>query len=329
MTDGGDWMWQSDYTWGYIPFHYGRWVWAGSYWGWIPGRRYAPAWVTWRVGEGGYIGWAPLPPAWYWSGGMAVGLWSVPYAAYCFVPTRYAFYGNVSSYVVRDRGMVQSHRGGHAPLPPGDALGGPRRAGRRARLPHVPVARRRAHPGLGRAAEIRVRMTRGRRPSPPAAPRPPPGRRSVTTASGCAPAPSRRRARTHGRGATRAGTGGRPPRCARRSRALSAPRGYPAYHSSAPSYYGGQRSYGGGQRSYGGGQRSLRRGPALLRRRPALRAPGRPPQLPRALVRLARVRSPLRGPGRAPSLARCPRGRAAEPEGPRPRLQITSFEGAV
>jgi hypothetical protein len=108
VDDGGDWMWQSDYAWGFIPFHYGRWVWAGSYWGWIPGRRYAPAWVTWRVGEGGYIGWAPLPPTWYWGRGVAVGLWTTPYAAYCFVPTNYFFYRGVSSFVVRDRGMVQS-----------------------------------------------------------------------------------------------------------------------------------------------------------------------------------------------------------------------------
>ena len=108
VADSGDWMWQSDYNWGHIPFHYGRWVWANSYWGWIPGRTYAPAWVTWRVGEGGYLGWAPLPPTWYWGNGYAVGLWTVPYAAYCFVPTNYAFYNNVSSYVVRDRGLVQA-----------------------------------------------------------------------------------------------------------------------------------------------------------------------------------------------------------------------------
>jgi hypothetical protein len=105
--DNGEWMWVSDYEWGYIPFHYGRWVWVGSRWGWIPGRVYAPAWVTWRVGDDGYLGWAPLPPTYYWSGGYAVGLWTVPYAAYCFVPTSYVFYGNVSTYVVRDRGTVQ------------------------------------------------------------------------------------------------------------------------------------------------------------------------------------------------------------------------------
>jgi hypothetical protein len=124
MTDDGDWLWQSDYSWGYIPFHYGRWVWAGSYWGWIPGRRYAPAWVTWRVGEDGYVGWAPLPPTWYWSSGYAVGLWPTPYAAYCFVPTTLAFSNGVARYVVRDRGMVGAIAGRtHAYRPAAPTIG--------------------------------------------------------------------------------------------------------------------------------------------------------------------------------------------------------------
>jgi hypothetical protein len=98
----------SDYDWGYIPFHYGRWVWiAGRGWAWIPGRTYAPAWVVWRVGDGGYIGWAPMPPTWYWSGGVAVGLWTAPYAAYCFVPTTYVFHHHVHTYVVRDPVVVR------------------------------------------------------------------------------------------------------------------------------------------------------------------------------------------------------------------------------
>ena len=55
VTDEGDWVWISDYDWGYIPFHYGRWVWIPARgWAWVPGRVYAPAWVEWRVGEPGY-----------------------------------------------------------------------------------------------------------------------------------------------------------------------------------------------------------------------------------------------------------------------------------
>ncbi len=110
--DAGEWMWASDYEWGYIPFHYGRWVWAGSRWGWIPGRTYAPAWVSWRVGDAGYIGWAPLPPTYYWAGGVAVGLWNVPLAPYCFVPTNAVFNRNVGGYVVHDPAVVRTAAGG-------------------------------------------------------------------------------------------------------------------------------------------------------------------------------------------------------------------------
>ena len=60
-TDYG-WTWVSDYSWGWAPFHYGRWHVIGNYgWCWIPGRIWGPAWVHWRMG-GGYVGWAPLPP---------------------------------------------------------------------------------------------------------------------------------------------------------------------------------------------------------------------------------------------------------------------------
>jgi hypothetical protein len=81
------WYFQSDYPWGWAPFHYGRWALDPNYgWIWIPGSVWAPAWVDWRIG-GGYIGWAPLPP---------IG-WSVvvqplrPF--WCFVPVAH-FAGN-------------------------------------------------------------------------------------------------------------------------------------------------------------------------------------------------------------------------------------------
>jgi hypothetical protein len=59
-TDAG-WYWQSDYAWGRVPFHYGRWVLDGALWSWVPGSQFAPAWVDWRVG-GGWVGWAALGP---------------------------------------------------------------------------------------------------------------------------------------------------------------------------------------------------------------------------------------------------------------------------
>ncbi len=72
--DGGHWeytdagyYWQSDYPWGDIAFHYGRWTYvnfgAAPCWIWVPGYEYAPSWVVWRHDDdNGYIGWAPLPP---------------------------------------------------------------------------------------------------------------------------------------------------------------------------------------------------------------------------------------------------------------------------
>ncbi|MDB4944898.1 MAG: putative prolin-rich transrane protein [Labilithrix sp.] len=83
-----DYVWVSDYSWGWAPFHYGRWVRVNHHgWAWIPGRRYAGAWVTWRVGDPGYeyVGWAPMGPDWYWYNGYAVG-WTfgyTPYWGYC------------------------------------------------------------------------------------------------------------------------------------------------------------------------------------------------------------------------------------------------------
>ena len=75
------WYFQSDYPWGWAPFHYGRWALDPNYgWIWIPGTVWAPAWVDWRSG-GGYIGWAPLPPI-GWS--VVVQPWR-PY--WCFVPS--------------------------------------------------------------------------------------------------------------------------------------------------------------------------------------------------------------------------------------------------
>ena len=68
--DGGHWedtadygtVWVSDYSWGDIPFHYGRWFFDPEEgWVWIPGYVWGPAWVVWRAGAGD-VGWMPMPP---------------------------------------------------------------------------------------------------------------------------------------------------------------------------------------------------------------------------------------------------------------------------
>jgi hypothetical protein len=67
------WTWVDDEPWGFAPFHYGRWAYAGSRWCWVPGPVavrpvYAPALVAFvggvgiSIGGGPGVGWFPLAP---------------------------------------------------------------------------------------------------------------------------------------------------------------------------------------------------------------------------------------------------------------------------
>ena len=68
------WTWIDDASWGYAPFHYGRWAHVRNRWCWVPGPRhvrpvYAPALVGWvgtpRVSYPGSfagVAWFPLGP---------------------------------------------------------------------------------------------------------------------------------------------------------------------------------------------------------------------------------------------------------------------------
>ncbi len=65
------WTWVDDFSWGYAPFHYGRWVSVGGRWGWVAGPAtvqavYAPALVVFIGGGpggfGGDVGWFALGP---------------------------------------------------------------------------------------------------------------------------------------------------------------------------------------------------------------------------------------------------------------------------
>jgi hypothetical protein len=75
--DPWGWTWVDNSAWGFAPFHYGRWAYVGSRWGWVPGPRavrpiYAPALVAFvgggnfgvsiSAGGGGPVGWFPLGP---------------------------------------------------------------------------------------------------------------------------------------------------------------------------------------------------------------------------------------------------------------------------
>lgn len=88
-TDSG-WFWVSDEPWGWACYHYGRWAWDPDYgWVWVPGVEWAPCWVEWRFG-GGYVGWAPLPPACVFrpSGVIATEEFVIAPSAFVFVEER-------------------------------------------------------------------------------------------------------------------------------------------------------------------------------------------------------------------------------------------------
>ncbi len=102
-------VWVSDYPWGWAPFHYGRWAHIeGRGWAWVPGRLYAGAWVTWRVGTGGfgYVGWAPMPPAWIWRHREPVRLAFTPVAPDAYCARDEVFAPALSRHVVRGGAAV-------------------------------------------------------------------------------------------------------------------------------------------------------------------------------------------------------------------------------
>ncbi|HVW24849.1 MAG TPA: DUF6600 domain-containing protein [Polyangiaceae bacterium] len=130
LTDGhwtvdssGSQVWNSDYPFGDIVFHYGRWVWITSGWAWIPGYRYAPAWVAWRLPTDGlgYYGWAPLPPSFVWMNRSAVGLpWRSSYY-WVFCPSDFVHSAAPASYVVRSPAEAQNiaaHTRAYVPASP-------------------------------------------------------------------------------------------------------------------------------------------------------------------------------------------------------------------
>jgi hypothetical protein len=93
MTDDG-WYWDSDEHFGWAAYHYGRWINHPYYgWIWIPGTEWAPAWVSWRHGNG-YTGWAPLPPRATWQAHVGLNIGGLDIDAfigandYAFVPNR-------------------------------------------------------------------------------------------------------------------------------------------------------------------------------------------------------------------------------------------------
>jgi hypothetical protein len=53
------WTWVGFDPWDWPTHHYGRWGYAHGSWFWVPGRTWAPAWVSWASAPG-YVSWCPL-----------------------------------------------------------------------------------------------------------------------------------------------------------------------------------------------------------------------------------------------------------------------------
>jgi len=73
------WYWYSDYSWGWAPFHYGRWCdYPRVGWVWVPDTYWGPSWVSWRYSSS-YCGWAPLPPSCYYRPGFGFSYYGHSY----------------------------------------------------------------------------------------------------------------------------------------------------------------------------------------------------------------------------------------------------------
>ena len=94
-TEG--WTWVSEYSWGWAPFHYGRWFFDDYYgWLWLPGHQWAPAWVTWGQ-SGNYYGWAPIPPRVDINTG-----WRPRDNDWCYVRAEHINQNHVNNYIIQN-----------------------------------------------------------------------------------------------------------------------------------------------------------------------------------------------------------------------------------
>jgi len=104
------WTWVSDADeddWGWATYHYGRWCHVeDAGWCWVPGRVWAPAWVSWRYSNS-VVGWAPLPPEAICAEGVGISVWADN--SYGLGPYAYNFV-NVQSFGAPDLAAVLFER---------------------------------------------------------------------------------------------------------------------------------------------------------------------------------------------------------------------------
>lgn len=91
------WTWVSDYSWGWAPFHYGRWTYLPAWgWAWVPGYEWGPAWVSWCQNDG-YYGWAPMGPGY----GFNTSFNSIPRNYWRFVQQQYITGPSIRNHIIR------------------------------------------------------------------------------------------------------------------------------------------------------------------------------------------------------------------------------------
>jgi hypothetical protein len=77
FADLGEVVWLSELPWGAATLHHGRWVRHEGRWRWVPGMKYAGAWVTWSH-DGETTSWSPAPPTLVFRSGVAVRITPPP-----------------------------------------------------------------------------------------------------------------------------------------------------------------------------------------------------------------------------------------------------------
>jgi len=99
------WYWVSYEPFGWATYHYGRWYYDDYYgWVWIPGYKWAPAWVEWRYNDY-YIGWAPLPPFARFNSYSGISFsvrWNSDYNYWNFVTYRNFNSVNINNYCINN-----------------------------------------------------------------------------------------------------------------------------------------------------------------------------------------------------------------------------------
>ncbi len=111
------WYWASDYSWGKVAFHYGRWFRHARWgWCWMPDTVWGPSWVSWRQSSD-YCGWAPLPPAARFRPGFGFSYYNrdvsvsfdfgISADCYTFVPARRFYDARPGRYALPRREVTQ------------------------------------------------------------------------------------------------------------------------------------------------------------------------------------------------------------------------------